>query len=394
MRKVTAILILAIVMILVPAAAGAMTLEEVIDQHVKARGGRENWQAVKTMKMTGSFTAFSKVAPFTLQRKRDSKYHMDHTLNERLVVIGYDGETAWWENHWFQEGAQLVSGQDLIVVMGDLDFATPLFSYKEKGYEAKLLGEVELDGLPAIGVELTRPDESVETWYLDPKTYLEIGRKAPGSESGRPLEQVTFYDDFREIEGVVIPYFTETQWYTRDRVMRVESVVINAPVDDAVFEMPAPLGMGPFLPMVGDWKVAVSQRQSPQAPYSDSERTSTVESLMRGALLRERYETAEGNEVIRTLSYDQFRKNYRLTEIEDSKGLQDLMVGNPDDDGRLVVSNLESGTPTEMFGMTIFFRLAIFDVTEDGFQSETEVSIDGGENWWVASKETYTRSEE
>jgi hypothetical protein len=394
MRKVTAILTLGVVMVLVPAVAGAMTLEEVIEKHVKARGGHEKWQAVETMKMTGSFTAFSKVAPFTLQRKRDSKYHMDHTLNEKTVIIGYDGKTAWWENHWWQEGAQPMSGEDLKVVMGDLDFATPLFDYKEKGYEAELLGEVELEGIPAIGIQLTRPDESVETWYLDPKTHLEIGRTSPGSEFGEPMEQTTFYDDFREIEGVMIPFFTETQWYTRDRIMQVESVELNGPVDDTIFSMPAPPGMGPFLPMAGEWKVTVAQRQSPQAEFSESERTSSIESLMRRTLLREHYETAEGNEVIRTLSYDQYRKNYRMTEIESSKGLLDLMVGNPDDDGRLVVSNLATGTPTEMFGMTIYFRQSVFDVTEDGFQSETEVSIDGGENWWVAVKETYTRGEE
>jgi hypothetical protein len=234
----------------------------------------------------------------------------------------------------------------------------------------------------------------VETWYLDPETYLEIGRKAPGSEFGEPMEQTTFFDDFRKIEGVVIPYFTETQWYTRDRVMDVESVEINASVDDALFEMPAPPGMGPFLPMAGKWKVTVSRRQSPQAPYSESERTSIVESGMSGALLRERFQEDDGSDVIRTLSYDRFRKNYRLTEIEESRGLLDLMVGELDDAGRLVVSNLETGTPTEMFGMTIHFRLAIFDVTENGFQSETEVSIDGGENWWVALKESYSRSEE
>jgi hypothetical protein len=394
MRKVTAILAAGTLLGLVPEAAGAMSLEEVIEKHVTARGGRESWQAVRTMKMTGSFTAFSKVAPFTLHKKRDNKYHMDHTLNERPVIIGYDGETAWWVNHWYQEGPQRVTGQDLTVLMGELDLATPLFDYKEKGYEARLLGEVEMEGLPAIGVELTRPDESVETWYLDPGTYLEIGRKAPGSDSGQPAEQITFYDDFREIEGVVIPYFNETQWYTRDRIMDIESVEINVPVDDELFEMPPPLGMGPFLPMAGDWRVTVAQRQSPQAEFSERERTSRIESLLRGALLRESYETAEGNQVIRTLSYDQYRERYRMTEIEDSRGLLDLMVGNTDDDGRLVVSNLETGSPTEMFGMTIFFRTAIYDVTDGGFKSQTEVSIDGGENWWVASKETYTRSDE
>ena len=67
-------------------------------------------KAVQSMKITGQFTAFSKIRPFTLHRKRDLRYHMDHTLGDKPVVIGFDGKTAWWDNHWLQEGAQAVGG--------------------------------------------------------------------------------------------------------------------------------------------------------------------------------------------------------------------------------------------------------------------------------------------
>ena len=58
--------------------------------------------------------AFSKSAPFPLHRARDNKYHLDHVLGEKPVTVGFDGETAWWINLWYQvPWAQKLSGPDL-----------------------------------------------------------------------------------------------------------------------------------------------------------------------------------------------------------------------------------------------------------------------------------------
>ena len=55
----------------------AMELDQVIAKHIESRGGQEAWEAVQSMKMTGSYTAFSQVSDFTLYRKRDNKYLLD-----------------------------------------------------------------------------------------------------------------------------------------------------------------------------------------------------------------------------------------------------------------------------------------------------------------------------
>jgi hypothetical protein len=374
------------------APVAAATVEEVISKHVEAKGGQDAWNAIESMRITGSFTAFSQVSPFTLHREREQRYHIDHVLDGKLVVIGYDGNVAWWDNHWYQEGAQKISGPDLGVVMRETEFTTPLFDYEGKGFAVKFLEENEIEGIPAIGIELTRPDESVEKWYLDPDTYLELARLSPGSDFGRATEQQTFYDDFREVEGVQIPFFTETQWYTRDRVMVIDSVEVNVDIDDALFSMPAPPGMGPFMVLDGSWKVSVQQRNQPEAPWNESERESTIESLMGGAAMRERF-TSQGNEVIRVLSFDRFQERYRVTEISGRTGLMDVREGEIGDDGRLVVTNVESGTTWSGFGMTFHARMSIFDVESDSFAVEFETSIDGGENWFLNGKAAYTRAE-
>ena len=152
------------------APAAAATLDEVIAKHIEARGGRDNWDKIRSMRMTGDFTAFSKVAAFTLTRARDNSYLLDTKMNGHVVIIGYDGATMWWNNHWFREGAVRMTGVDSEVAKADAHFVNPLFNYNELGLTAEYLGETEDEGMPALAINLTSSDCSDEPWHLDPQS--------------------------------------------------------------------------------------------------------------------------------------------------------------------------------------------------------------------------------
>ncbi len=389
MRKHT-ICLVALCLLTVPLQA--LTVEEVIAKHIDAHGGLENWQAIESLKLSGQFTGFSKTRPFTLLRQ-PGKYHLDHHLGDKHVVIGHDGEQTWWVNGWYGiDWAIPVSGPDLTALERDFDFPTPFFDYQEKGHQVKLVGEVDFEGQELLQLDVTRADGTEEQWYLDPETGLEVARTSPGSDFGNPMPQQTVFDDFREVGGVVIPHFTESQWYTRDRVMEIESVEVNVELDQDLFAFPPPAGMAVLAPMVGDWQVKLEHRSRPDAPFEETETSATITSLVDGALIQEQGVDEDGQQVVRTLSYDGFQKRYRMTLINRFTTHLDVQEGELDDDGRLVVSNVDTGTTWQGYGFTFFGRTSFADVSEDGFKVEQEMSMDGGENWFVIQKLTYTRA--
>ena len=122
--------------------------------------------------------------------------------------------------------------------------------------------------------------------------------------------------DHREIAGVVVPHRIESEWYTRNRLMKVKSVEVNAPIDDALFRMPFPPGMGPLRSLVGSWSVRIAQRATPDAEWQDSRRGSTIVAKLGGGMLEESFRTDSGIEVVRTFSFDQFNETYRVTQID------------------------------------------------------------------------------
>ena len=80
-----------------------------------------------------------------------------------------------------------------------------------------------------------------------------------------------------------------------------------------------------------------------------------------------------------------------MTQIDARRNQMNVQEGEKDVDGRVVVSNVETGTSRSSRGTTYHSRLTIFDIGDDGFKLEFESSTDGGENWFLGTRATYAR---
>lgn len=385
--------------LLLSSLVSAMDVDALIEEHIKARGGQDKWRAVRTMKITGTFTAYSTPGPFTLLRARPHRYFLDHILGHHRVIIGFDGEIAWWRNPWYKlDWPVKMSPADRRVVIQDAEFATPLFSYLEEGHQVEFMGKEALEDGLFLRIRLTRAGGEVEDWYLDPETYLEHARKSTGSEFGKRVEQITYFSEFKNFEGLLIPHMIETEYHTRYHVWNVESVEINPKLAGEPFRLPLPEGMVRLRGLIGTWSVKVFQRPSPRSSFREQQTTSRISSVLNGALLEERFsyrgDWSDVN-VVRHWSYDRFDNIYRMSSIDDFTSHLNVMQGSLENESineAITVDNLETGTSWRGFGYTFHERLRLSRVTSRGFEVERETSIDGGRNWFVNLKMVYQRA--
>ena len=370
----------------------AMTVDELVAKNLEARGGADAWAKVESMTLTGNFTAFSKTGTFTMHRTHENKMRVEYSMIGQPVVVGYDGEIAWQQSPLAGPWPDQPSGVERTQILQDVEFVNPLYHWKKKGYELTLVGETKIDGMAAIQVDVKRPDESEESWYFDPETYLEIARDGVGADMGTqsfPLR--TVFDDFREVGGVKVPYWVETEWYTRHRVFEVENVEVNPEVDAALFGLPVSTGMENLQGMAGTWDVKVELTRRPGAPATESRASSTIETHMNGALIVEHYRS-ENVETMGSLSYDPFKETYRMTLFNDQRPYPNVLEGAWDEEsGKLSLNNAETDTSFSMFGQVMHGGWSIGEVTEDGFVVEQSISRDGGENWFNNVRMTYAK---
>lgn len=231
------------------AAAQEPTLDEIVNRHLEARGGAEAWRAVRSMQAEGTYTAFSIRGPFTWV-KDGERYHFDGLWGGKIVKIYIPGDgSGLWRNDWMGEEAKVAPMPpiDHGLAAREALLATPLLDWRERGLEVRFEGRGEIEGEEGWKLAVRWPEGSLpgvagdidETWYLDPSTYLEFARTRTGSDFGGPVDEMTFFDDFREVGALRVPYRIETHFRTRHRVMEIDAVRIDVELADDTFTPPA-----------------------------------------------------------------------------------------------------------------------------------------------------------
>lgn len=231
-------------------ATPALTLDEIVARYEAARGGRERWRAVRSIEMEGTFTSFSEEAPFTLRRKRPNLYRFDTRMIQKETIVAQDAGGPWWLYPLYGIDSLAKMGEAPVVVMTarDAEIEPALVGYQEKGHKLVLAGRGNVSGQETLRLELTRSNGWVETWHLDPRTYLEVAvdsKVFDYSQGPQDMQERAWFSDFRTVDGLVIPHRIEKEYGARHTVTKVEKICVNPEMEDGVFAMPATPGSDP-----------------------------------------------------------------------------------------------------------------------------------------------------
>ena len=234
---------------MLPAGAAEPGLEEIVNAHLDALGGKEKISAVKTLKLTGTYAYNGLEHTLAVYRKRPAKTRFDIEGLEmygtsvspgKKVVRAYDGSAAWGmgENPK-ASGAYDLPGTQAEIMAQRADFDGPLVDYLAKGNQLQLLGTADVDGTDSWHLEVTLANGKKEEWFLHKKTYLPIKLviKTGGQDFTKPL--VWFFDDWREVEGIMLPFFVHVEELLFSREYLIEAVEVNPELPDSLFAKPA-----------------------------------------------------------------------------------------------------------------------------------------------------------
>ena len=225
------------------ALAQGLTVDEIIKRNIAARGGASKWANLRTVKLTGTYVNFSDPTPFTIWRQRPDLYRFDTNRVEMEVIHAYDGEKAWWVNPLLgppnDKPGPIPAKNNFDKVTLRERFFEPIFWYhNKKGIQVELAGKEDVDGVDSYKLEVTLPDSSVEFWYIDSQTFLENKMTGDTYDFGRKCELEVFFSDYRDVDGVKMPFLVESEYFIRYRSMEIDRIEINAAFDPAVFTMP------------------------------------------------------------------------------------------------------------------------------------------------------------
>ncbi len=228
------------------APAAEVSAAEIVAKNVATRGGLDAWRKIETMVWSGHIESAHAPAPsmqFVLEQKRPNKTRLQiRALGETSMRV-FDGAQGWTvRTAGGRPQVQPYSAEESTFASAGHGIDGPLIDAAAKGRPVTLEGLEEIGGRRAYHLLLRTANGGVEHVWVDADTYLEVrdDRISEGAAGAQRRVSVT-YGDYRTVDGLKIPFLIETgggPGAKRDKV-QIETVALNAPVDDARFGNPA-----------------------------------------------------------------------------------------------------------------------------------------------------------
>jgi hypothetical protein len=233
---------LLVVASLLPVAAAAQTVDDVVARHLAARGGVARIEAIESLRMTGKARGpEGREALVVREIKRPGRIRTEFTFQGLTGVYACDGERGWQVSPLDGEmEPRPMPPESAQLALEQADIGGPLLGWKEKGYAVELVGRVAEGGREAWKLKVTPKGGTARHLYLDAQSNLLVRSESPREVAGHTIEAETTFADYREVGGLQIAHSIEIGVKGRPRRISVvvEKVEIDPVLDDSRFRMP------------------------------------------------------------------------------------------------------------------------------------------------------------
>jgi outer membrane lipoprotein-sorting protein len=242
LRKIYACLLIAG---LAGAALQAQTAEELIEKSLKASGGREKVEAVKSFRMTGKMVVPQGMEiPLVIEFKEPDKLRSEATIQGMTMIQALNGTEGWMVAPFMgKKDPEKMSAEDAKQAAEQMD-SSPMYlmtKYKEKGHTIEYAGKEDIEGTPAYKLKVTKKGGDILYLYLDSESYLPVKTSGKTTMQGQVVESDTMLGDYKDVGGVLFAHSNETQLkgMPGKMTMTISKIEINPEIDDSRFAMPA-----------------------------------------------------------------------------------------------------------------------------------------------------------
>ena len=160
--------------------AQAQTVDDVINKHIAALGGKENLKKIQNVVMVGSLTVQGAEISLTLTQVNNKLARQDISA---MGMNGFDFLTdkEGWSYMPFQgmQKPEPKTADEVKKSQSDLDIAGPLVDYAAKGHKVELLGKEDVDGTECYKIKVSLAGGKEVTFFIDPASSMIIRAKEP-----------------------------------------------------------------------------------------------------------------------------------------------------------------------------------------------------------------------
>jgi len=236
------ILILVLAIAFLSGLVQSQTVDEIIKNHIEAKGGAAKLEAVKTATAVGKMVRMNMEMKFSLYYKKPKMTRTEVTFSDKKMVFAFDGETAWQISPFTGiEGPQVMTGDQAEDAKETAEmFENPLIDYEKKGHKVELMGKDELEGTEVYKVKLIKKDNKEIIFYIDTENFIDLKTEMTRvRKDGKEIKSESYSGDFKEVDGMMNAFSIRTLVNGMEMGnIVIESLKFDEPLEDSFFKMP------------------------------------------------------------------------------------------------------------------------------------------------------------
>lgn len=217
----------------------AASVDEVLSKYIEAIGGEDAVRAVTSRVVKASFEIPDTGVGGTTEiyAKAPNKY---------LTIISgpgglstrsaFNGSEAWSKEPTGE--LREVEGAELDGMKRDAYFYREV-DFKELYAGLSVRGKEKVKGRDVIVLEATLPEGGSDLFYFDAETALLLRGDITRDSQQGTLTSETYFEDYREVDGIRMPFTLRQSSSIINIVIRVREVRHNVQIKDSIFDPPS-----------------------------------------------------------------------------------------------------------------------------------------------------------
>ena len=214
-----------------------------IARNVEARGGDDTWEAIESLRFVGTMDLGQGMhVPYVLEQKRPGKMCFEFEFDDMTATQCVDGDTSWKRLPYLGRNIpEPMTEEELAKMTDGTGIGSLLFNAQDRGFEIEFVGKESVDGRAATKLQITMPSGAVRWVYVDDESGLDVRMDMMRVVHGRERLVQTYYSDWQETDGLMIPRRQETfmEGGVESHFLTVDQVVGNPELADSHFAIPA-----------------------------------------------------------------------------------------------------------------------------------------------------------
>lgn len=227
----------------------AQTVDDIIEKHLAASGGRAALSKLTSRTATGTITLTSPVGELngTIEVFVKAPNKSRTLIKLDLSAVGggqvvsdqrFDGATGYVIDTF--NGNREITGSQLDALR-NASFPSPLLNYRKNGTAAALAGTEKVGDKDAHVIQLSPKTGPTLRMFIDAESFLIVRTVMSINvpQLGGDVDQVQEFSDFHDVDGVKVPFSVRSSTSVQVVKATVSDVKHNTEIDDSSFSRPA-----------------------------------------------------------------------------------------------------------------------------------------------------------